>query len=134
MKINHKLLAGLLGVPVIFAAVALFLIVANKQVQRDTRDMTTYNMKLEMGAANLSVALLTGEKAAEELMAEKRRARQEPKERNAAEESARAAEQTIRSSETSIHEILDSLSETTQGAFDAARQRGDGAALPHTAT
>ncbi|HMH45906.1 MAG TPA: PAS domain S-box protein, partial [Pyrinomonadaceae bacterium] len=125
MKISHKLLAGLLGVPVIFAGVAIFLIVANRQVQRDTRDMTTVNTKLEMGAARLSTALITGQKAAEELMAEKRRARQEPDEREAAEEGARIAEETIRTSEASIDEILDGLTETTQRAFDEARRRGD---------
>jgi PAS domain S-box-containing protein len=129
MKIKHKLLAGLLGVPVIFAAVAIFLIVANKEVQRETRDMTTFNTKLEMGAAKLSMALITGQKAAEELMAEKRRARQEPDERKAAEEGATLAEETIRASKTNVDEILDSLAETTRGAFDDARLRGDSGAV-----
>jgi PAS domain S-box-containing protein len=125
MKIRHKLLAGLMGVPIVFAMVAVFLIDANRSVQRDTLAMAAFQTKLEMGAAKLSAALITGQKAAEELMAEKRRALGEPQERTAAENDARNAEDTIKTSEANIDEILDSLTKVTKSAFAEAQRRGD---------
>ena len=125
MKIRHKLLAGLLGVPFIFGVVAMFLIVTNRKVERDARVMVSFHSKLEIGAAKLSATLITGQKAAEELMAEIRRARQEPEERASAAEGAKSARETIRRSEATIDEILDSLTKTTEAAAEEARQLGD---------
>jgi PAS domain S-box-containing protein len=123
MKIRYKLLAGLLGVPTIFGVVTLFLIATNSEVQRKTQELVTVHAKLEVGAAKLSAALITGQKAAEELIAEKHRARIEPEEKEVAEKSASEAEQTIRKSQASVDEILTKLAAITHGAFNHARTR-----------
>lgn len=125
MKIRHKLLAGLLGVPFIFAIVAIFLIATTRRVERDARAMVSFHSKLEIGAAKLTATLITGQKAAQELIAETRRARQESDERESAEQGAKSAEQTIRKSEKTTNEILDSLNQTTEAAAEEARQIGD---------
>lgn len=125
MKIRHKLLAGLLGIPFIFAAVAVLLIVTNRRVQRESRELATVHTKLEMGALKLSTALITAQKAAEELMAESRRGRTEPKEREDAENGVRRVEGLIKESNTNIDEILNSLIEVTQREVDEARNGGD---------
>ncbi len=124
MKIRHKLLVGLLGVPLIFGVVAIFLIATNRKVERDAQAMAAFHTKLEMGAAKLAATLITSQKAAEELMAEKRRSRQEPEERNSAERGAKLAEDSIRKDQTTVDEILDSLTMTTQAAVAEARQSG----------
>ena len=64
MKIRHKLFAGLLGIPIIFASVAIFLIITNRHVQRDAAEVATYELKLEGLAARLRTAFTDGQKAA----------------------------------------------------------------------
>jgi PAS domain S-box-containing protein len=125
MKIRYKLLAGLLGIPVIFAAVATFLIATNRQVQRDSRALATFHTGLALGAAKLSTTLLTRQKTAEEFLAERYRARQEPIELAAADESARRAQEEIITSQASINEILNSLTSMTQIALEDERMEGD---------
>jgi CheY-like chemotaxis protein len=41
VKIRQKLFAGLLGIPTVFAGIAIFLIITNKQVQRDAQVVAT---------------------------------------------------------------------------------------------
>jgi two-component system sensor histidine kinase/response regulator len=124
MKIRYKLLAGLLGVPVVFGVVAIFLLRTNTEVQQDTQQLVMFHSKLGVGAANLSAAIITWQKAAEELMAQKRRARVESGEKEAAEKSAIKAEQTIRITQANVDEILTKLAGVTQDAFDSAHKQG----------
>lgn len=123
MKIRYKLLAGLLGIPLIFGVVTILLITTNRHVQRKTQELVTVHVKLEIGAAKLTAALITGQKAAEELMVEKHRARIEPDEKEAAEKSAEAAEQLIRKSQADVDEILVKLFAISHEAFDHAGSR-----------
>src|SRR5882672_1659403 len=129
MKIRNKLFAGLLAGPVVFAIVAMFLIRTNGQVQHNARMVATYETQLGGLAAQLSVAFITGQKAAEELMAEKRRARLEPEEEDEAEAEARDAEAVIIESGATIDKILDSLAEATQHSVEDARQKGNQAGV-----
>jgi PAS domain S-box-containing protein len=124
VKIRQKLFAGLLGIPTVFAGIAIFLIFTNKQVQRDAHVVATYEINLQGLAAQLPEAFVTEQKAAAELMSEKRRARVEPREKDLAEEGAKAALATIIKSEARIDEILNSLTETTHRSLEEARQIG----------
>jgi PAS domain S-box-containing protein len=124
VKIRHKLFAGLLGVPVIFAGVAIFLIITNRQVQRDARQVAAHELKLGNLAAQLPAAFITGQSAAHQLLAEKRRARLEPAERNSAEQGARDAKETIKENSARTDKILDSLTEITQASIKDARKMG----------
>jgi PAS domain S-box-containing protein len=125
MKIRHKLFAGLVGIPLIFAGLAVFLVSTNRQVLRDAREVATYEIGLEGRAAQLPAAFLNGQKAAQELLAEKRRASLEPDEKLEAEQGAREALAAIKKSEVTVREILDSLTEMSQNSFNASRQDGN---------
>jgi two-component system sensor histidine kinase/response regulator len=125
MRIRYKLLAGLLGIPVIFAGVAILLIIANSHVQRDAREVATYQTTLGVLSAQLSEALIVGHDAAEVAMAEKQRARLEPEEKDTAEKGAGDAEAEIIRKEASIDEILDLLTDVTQRDFQDGRQSGN---------
>jgi PAS domain S-box-containing protein len=125
MSIRYKLLAGLLGVPIIFTAVAIFLIVTNRQVQADSRELATFHTKLGMSSARLSVTLITAQKAAEELMAETSRARYQQSVRDDAEESAQRAEELIKINEAQVDDILNSLIIVTNLEIDEVHKSGD---------
>src|SRR5260370_26680922 len=105
MKICHKLFAGLLGIPVIFAGIAIFLIITNQRVQRDAAEVATYELKVEGLAARLRTALTDGQKVAEEVLAEKRRAILEPAEKDVAEKAASDAKAELSNRQTRIREI-----------------------------
>ncbi len=125
MKIRHKLFAGLVGIPLVFAVLAVVLIVTNRQVQRDSRELATIHTTLEIGAADLAAGLITGQKAAEELMAENRRARSNGKNKEAAQEGIRGAEELIKSSEAGFDYTLGSLIKMTQLSLGEAQYRGN---------
>jgi PAS domain S-box-containing protein len=125
MKIRHKLFAGLVGIPLVFAALAVLLIITNRRVQRDSRELATIHTKLEIGAAELAAGLITGQKAAEELMAENRRARSNGKETEAAQESIRRAEELIKTSSASIDDTLNSLTRMTELSLAEAHRGGN---------
>ena len=125
MRIRHKLFAGLVGIPVIFAGAALFLIVTNRQVERDAREVATYEIKLESQAAQLPAAFISGQEAAEKLLAAQRRMLLEPEEKDLAELDARNARTAILESKARVNEILDFLAETTQRSVNEYRQEGD---------
>ena len=125
MKIRHKLFAGLLGIPVIFAGIAIFLIITNRHVQREAGEVANYELELESLAARLRTALTNGQKAAEEVLAEKRRALLEPGEKDVAEKAANEAKAELMKRQGRMREILDSLTEITQRSLDAARQTGN---------
>jgi two-component system, sensor histidine kinase and response regulator len=124
MKIRSKLLVGLLMVPTVFAVMAVFLVATNMEVHRDARELRRF-AKLEVEASQLSMALITGQKAAEELMAEHRRLTAEPADRDAAELAIRSAEETLLSNKTVTEGILDSLIKGTQLAFNEATDDGE---------
>ncbi|MCU1265886.1 MAG: rpfC [Acidobacteria bacterium] len=124
MKIRNKLFIGLLGVPVIFAGLAVFLIKTNRQVQRNARQVATVEVQLQGLASKLPATFIAAQKAAEEIMAEKRRARLEPMEREAAKSAASDAEALILKSESDTKEILDSLTQITQRSLEEAHQSG----------
>ena len=132
MKIRHKLLAGVLGVPLIFSIVASISIIRNKQIKWDSSNVVTAN-NLQMGAAKLSEALITRQKAAEELFGEKHRAREEPEEREDAEATARRIEEMLKLNEATIEDTLTYLTGTTQLALDEARKNGSQAEVDEEA-
>jgi len=68
-----------------FAVVASLLIVIDLKVLRDAHEVAAYELQLEGLAAQLPTAFVTGQKVAEELMADKRRALLEPTEKDKAE-------------------------------------------------
>ena len=125
MKIRTKLFAGLVGIPAIFAGAAVFLIITNKQVEADARKVATYEIKLESRAAQLPAAFISGQKAAEELLAAQRRVLLEPAEKDLAEQDARNARTAILESKARVNEILDFLTMTTQSSFNENRQDGN---------
>jgi PAS domain S-box-containing protein len=128
MKIRHKLLVGLVGIPVIFAGVAVFLILTNRQVEGDAHEVATYELKLESRAAQLPAAFISGQKAAEELLAAQRRMLLEPEEKVLAEQDARKARTAILESRAKVNEILDFLTVMTQRSLNEYRQEGNEAA------
>jgi nitrogen fixation/metabolism regulation signal transduction histidine kinase len=124
MKIRHKLFAGLVGIPVIFAGVAVFLILTNRQVEGDAHEVATYELNLESRAVQLPAAFISGQKAAEELLAAQRRMLLEPEEKNLAEEDARKARAAILKNKARVNEILDFLTLMTQRSVNEYRQEG----------
>ena len=125
MKIRHKLFAGLVGIPAIFAAVAVFLINTNKQVKGDAREVAIYEITLESRAAQLPAAFINGQRAAQEILAAQRRILLEPKEKDLAEQGARNARAAILESKATVNDILDFLTVTTQGSLDGYRKEGN---------
>jgi PAS domain S-box-containing protein len=125
MKIRYKLFAGLLGIPFIFAGVAVLLISTNRQVKNQARNVTIYQTQLEGDAAKLTATLITGLKAAEELIAEKQRGRLEPTESGEAELSAQMAVAAIKKSESDTDSLLASLYAATQRSLREAETQGD---------
>src|SRR5882724_11805088 len=125
MKIRHKLFAGLVGIPVIFAGVAVFLILTNKQMEGDAREVANYEIKLESRAAQLPAAFISGQKAAEELLAAQRRMLLEPEEKDLAERDARNARTAILENKARVNEILDFLIVMTQRSFNEYQQGGN---------
>src|SRR5258705_1595293 len=125
MKIRHKLFAGLVGIPAIFAGVAVFLIINNRQVEDDAREVATYEINLESRAAQLPAAFINGQKAAQELLAAQRRMLLEPKEKDLAELDARNARTAILESKARVNEILDFLTVMTERSFNQYRQEGN---------
>ena len=128
MKIRHKLFAGLVGIPVIFAGVAVFLIFTNRQVEGDAREVADYELNLESRAAQLPTAFVSGQKAAEELLAAQRRVLLEPEEKDLAERDARNARTAILENKARVNEILDFLTVMTQRSLNEYRQEGNKAA------
>src|SRR6185295_19705353 len=125
MKIRHKLFAGLVGIPAIFAGVAVVLIITNRLVEGDAREVATHEIKLESHAAQLPAAFISGQKAAQELLAAQRRVLLEPEEKDLAEQDVRNALTAIRESKTRVNEILDFLTVTTQSSFNEYRYEGN---------
>src|ERR1700687_4964569 len=114
MKIRYKLFAGLLGIPAMFAGIAVFLIITNRHVQRDAGNVANYELKLGSLAARLRTGFTNGQKSAEEMLAEKRRALLEPGEKDVAEKAAGNAKAELMKREGRIREILDSLTDVNQ--------------------
>jgi len=125
MKIRTKLFAGLVGIPVIFAGAAVFLIISNKQVEDDARVVANYEIKVERRASQLPAAFISGQRAAQELLAAQRRGLLEPEEKDSAEQAARNARNAILESKARVDEILDFLTVTTQSSVDEYRQDGN---------
>ncbi len=125
MKIRHKLFAGLVSIPVIFAGVAVFLIFTNRQVEGDAREVANYELNLESRAAQLPTAFVSGQKAAEELLAAQRRMLLEPEEKDLAEQDARKARTAILESRAKVNEILDFLTMMTQRSLNEYHQEGN---------
>ena len=125
MKIRHKLFAGLVGIPVIFACAAVFLILTNRQVEGDAHEVATYELNLESRAVQLPAAFISGQKAAEELLAAQRRMLLEPEEKDLAEQNVRNARTAILENKARVNEILDFLTMMTQRSFNQYRQEGN---------
>jgi len=122
MKIRTKLFVGLVGIPVIFAGAAIFLIITNKVMEGDAREIAHYETKLQSSIAQLPVAFVNGQRAAQELLAAQRRGLLEPEEKDLAERDIRNARKTILESKAKVGEILDVLTETTQGSLNEYSQ------------
>src|SRR6185436_13789043 len=125
MKIRTKLFAGLVGIPVIFAGAAVFLIITNSQMEGDAQEIAHYELKLESRAAQLPAAFINGQRAAQELLAAHRRVLLEPEEKDLAEQDARNARAAILESKARVNEILDFLTMMTQSSFDESQQDGN---------
>src|SRR5437588_11138474 len=110
MKIRYKLMVGLLGTSLACGAIALTSISTNRQIEADARELMSSPIKLDEGASGMNAALVGCQEAAEELMAERRRALLGGPDKEVAEAGARKADKEILSSISRFEEILDSVS------------------------
>lgn len=124
MKIRYKLLAGLIGIPLLFGAVTIFVIKLNRRIQRETREMVNVDAVIANEAHRLIFALTNSEQAAEEVMAEHRREVAEPAESEAARAQMRRAQEEISNSRDEAARILDHLAQVTAMARDDALAQG----------
>jgi two-component system, sensor histidine kinase and response regulator len=70
MSIRQKLIFGLAGISLLVALVGVFAVINNKDIQRDVTDLSRFTVELNDSATRMNIALLSSQRATQELMAE----------------------------------------------------------------
>ena len=123
MNIRKKLILGLAGISLLVGAVGAFAIVNNKDIQRDVTDLSGFTVKLNENSTLMSIALLSSQKAIQELMAQRRRGLLEPAEATRAQAAAKETAASIVENLRDFEAAWSSSWITTESNVATARER-----------
>src|SRR5205807_1621142 len=95
MNIRKKLILGLAGISLLVGAVGAFAVVNNQNIHRNVTNLSRFTVELNEDSTRMSIALLSIQITAQELMSESRRALLEPDEAIEAQTAAAACKASI---------------------------------------
>src|SRR5438132_606933 len=131
MNIRKKLILGLAGISLLVGVVGAFAIVTNRDIQRDVTDLSRFTVELNEDSTRMSIALLSIQKTAQELMSQSRRALLEPDEATEAQTVAAACKVSIVENLRDFEAAWSASRKTTEANLEAARALRDVGKIRH---
>src|SRR6266850_636184 len=123
MNIRKKLILGLAGISLLVGAVVAFAILNNRDIQRDVTDLSSFTVKLNENSTRMSIALMSSQKATQELMAESQHGRLEPDEATEAQAAVAKAELSLAEEIRNFEAAWSAGLSTTERTIAEARER-----------
>ncbi|MBC7929599.1 MAG: response regulator, partial [Rubrivivax sp.] len=125
MSIRQKLIMGLAGISLLVAAVGVFAVVKNKDIQRDVTDLSRFTVVLNESATRMSIALVSSQRATQELMGEKHRRLLKPEDELEIQEEEKKTTASIWKDLRDFEAAMSASRDTIEANIVSARARQD---------
>lgn len=125
MRIRQKLIIGLAGISLLVAGIGVFAAINNKEIQRGITDLSRFTVELNKNSTQMKIALVSSQKATQELMAESMRRRIDPEHLMDAQEEMTTATESLTTDVHLFEAALTASRTILEANIAAARERGD---------